>query len=86
MLFGYKPAWSVIDAGGVAKFPVLFGIERLTVIVDNDANGAGQKAAAESKERWEAAGQRVRTVMPPTIGEDLNDVPRLCVGMRYRTR
>jgi putative DNA primase/helicase len=76
MMLGYRPAWSVIDAGGLSKFPVLFGIERLTVIVDNDMSGAGQKAAAETRARWEAAGLRVRTVMPPTPGDDLNDVLR----------
>ena len=76
MMLGYRPAWSVIDAGGVSKFPVLFRIERLTVIVDNDVSGAGQKAAAETRAAWEAAGLRVRTVMSSTPGEDLNDVLR----------
>jgi putative DNA primase/helicase len=73
-MFGFRPAWSVIDAGGIARFPVLPHIERLTIIVDNDASGAGQKATAECRARWEAAGHRVRTVMPPTVGDDLNDV------------
>lgn len=71
---GYGPAWSLIDSGGIAKFPVLPGIDRLTIAVDNDLNGAGQKAAAECKARWIAAGRRVRTVMSKTPGEDLNDV------------
>lgn len=74
MIFGFRPAWSVIDAGGITKFPVLHHIERLTIIVDNDASGAGQKATAECRARWEAAGHRVRTVMPPIVGDDLNDV------------
>jgi putative DNA primase/helicase len=74
MVLGFRPAWSVIDAGGIARFPVLPHIERLTIIVDNDASGAGQKATAECRARWEAAGHRVRTVMPPTVGDDLNDV------------
>lgn len=73
MMYGLRPAWSVIDAGGIARFPVLPHIERLTIIVDNDASGTGQKATAECRARWEAAGLRVRTVMPPTVGHDLND-------------
>jgi putative DNA primase/helicase len=75
-LLGFGPAWSVIDAGGIASFPVLPGIERLIIAVDNDPGGAGQKAAAECKARWLAAGRHVRTVMSPLPGEDLNDVLR----------
>lgn len=74
VMFGYRPTWSVVDAGGIKSFPVLPHIERLTIIVDNDESGAGQKATAECRARWEAAGRRVRTVMPPTVGHDLNDV------------
>jgi putative DNA primase/helicase len=74
MMLGFGPAWSVIDAGGIAKFPVVPGIERLTTVVDHDVSGAGQNAAAECKARWRAAGRRVRTVMSSRPGEDLNDV------------
>jgi putative DNA primase/helicase len=74
MMLGFGPAWSVIDAGGIAKFPVLPGIERLIIAVDNDPGGAGQKAAAECKARWTEARRYVRTVTPRRPGEDLNDV------------
>ena len=73
-MLGFGPAWSAIDAGGIARFPVLPGIERLTIIVDNDIGGAGQRAASATRARWEAAGLRVRTVMPSTPGHDANDV------------
>lgn len=82
------PAWSLIDSGNLAKFPVLPGIERLTVAVDHDpervVNGhrkrAGQDAAAECRARWEAPPQRtVRTLMPKTEGHDLNDLLRECL-------
>jgi putative DNA primase/helicase len=69
-----SPAWSVIDAGEMRRFPALPGISRLTIAVDHDVTGAGEKAAAETKARWEAAGLRVRTAMPSTPGEDFNDV------------
>jgi putative DNA primase/helicase len=69
-----SPAWSVIDAGEMSRFPALPGISRLTIAVDHDVKGAGEKAAAETKARWEAAGLRVRTAMPSTPGEDFNDV------------
>jgi len=64
--------WSVMDAGGISKFPVLPGIERLTILVDNDESGAGQRATAECKARWEAAGRIVETITPQTVGHDLN--------------
>ena len=81
LILGFgSPAWSVIDAGGITKFPALPGIKRLTIAVDNDVTGTGQKAAAETKARWEAAGLRVRTVMAPTPGHDLNDVLRAREG------
>lgn len=69
-----SPAWSVIDAGEMSRFPALPGISRLTIAVDHDVEGAGEKAAAETKARWEVAGLRVRTAMPSTPGEDFNDV------------
>ena len=74
MILGFGPAWSVIDAGGIAKFPAMPWIKRLTVIVDNDESGTGQKAAAECLARWKAAGMRARSLMPPTPGQDFNDI------------
>jgi hypothetical protein len=39
-------------AGNLAKLPpVLSGIEALTILVDHDANGVGQKAAHDCAER-----------------------------------
>ena len=56
----------MIDAGGITKFPAMPWLKRLTIIVDNDENGVGEKAAAECLARWEAAGLRARSLMPPT--------------------
>lgn len=53
------------------------GIHRTALTADGRT---GQKAAAETKARWEAAGLRVRTVMAPTPGHDLNDVLRAREG------
>jgi putative DNA primase/helicase len=52
---------------------VLHGIKRLTLLIDNDASGTGQNAAAECKSRYLAAGVDVRDVMSARIGNDLND-------------
>jgi putative DNA primase/helicase len=66
--------WSVIDAGGIADFPVRDHIQRLTILVDNDVSGTGQRAAAACRDRWAAAGKAVRYAMPGQPGQDFNDV------------
>ncbi len=69
---GLRPTWALGSAGAVAAFPVLPGIEALNVIVDHDANGAGEKAAREVEARWLAAGREVNLIRSDTPG-DLND-------------
>ena len=64
-----SPAWSIIDAGEMGRFPALPWISRLTIAVDHDVNGVGEKAAAETKARWEAAGLRARSLMSAPTAE-----------------
>lgn len=68
---GFTPVWSMIDAGNLAAFPVLRGIESLTVAVDHDP--AGVKAFHTVAERWHGAGREARKVIAPHPGDDLND-------------
>ena len=46
----------------------------VTLLVDNDANGVGQKAAGNCKRVWNAAGRTVTTLIPKQEGWDFNDV------------
>ena len=71
---GWRPAWSVIDAAGIAKFPVLSGIETLTILVDNDKSGTGQRSALECSSRWTSAGREVFRVVPERLDHDINDL------------
>jgi putative DNA primase/helicase len=71
-LLDYRPAWSVLDAAGIAGFPVLSGIEALTVLVDHDE--AGLNAAQDCSERWIEAGREVLCVFSPRETEDVNDL------------
>lgn len=69
MQLGFKPAWALGSDGGIKTFPVLAGVEALTILVDNDPpkeNGKrpGPDAAAECSKRWVAAGRDVRRVVP----------------------
>jgi putative DNA primase/helicase len=68
------PAWATGDAGHLEKFPVLPGIEALTVLVDHDENGRGQRATAECAGRWMAAGREVTQLIPRIPGEDFADL------------
>ncbi len=69
----FAPVWSLIDAGNLAAFPVLDGIEELLIVADND--DAGMRAANECAERWQRAGRAVRIAIPPK-GMDANDLAR----------
>jgi hypothetical protein len=66
------PVWCCIDAAHVAAFPVLGGIEALTIAADHDA--AGLAAARTCAARWSAAGREVRVVTAPQAGADLADL------------
>jgi putative DNA primase/helicase len=68
----YRPVWSLIDAGNMAAFPVLAGIETLVIGADNDP--AGLKGAKACADRWAAAGVDVRVLIPESVGADWNNV------------
>jgi hypothetical protein len=72
---GYRPMWSTGSTGLMAKFPVLSGVETLTVIADHDAKGGGEAAAQEVAGRWRAAGREARILRPTQLG-DLNTILR----------
>jgi hypothetical protein len=64
------PAWAAGDKGHMAAFPVLPGIESLTLLVDHDEGGDGQNAAAKCTSRWTAAGREVVRLTPKLPGAD----------------
>jgi DNA polymerase len=68
------PAWSAIARGGLGGLPVLPNVARLILLVDNDENGEGQKAAAHCRQVWSAAGRTAVALVPKQVGWDFNDV------------
>jgi hypothetical protein len=75
----YRPAWALLSAGTIGSFPVLAGIECLTILVDHDrwdkhGRRAGEAAARECAERWAAAGREVIGKIPTREGWDIADV------------
>jgi putative DNA primase/helicase len=73
---GFRPVWALGTAGEVARFPVLSGIETLTILVDRDANGTGQASALECSRRWTSAGREVFRIIPTVVGLDMADIVR----------
>lgn len=68
----FKPMWSTIDAGQMAKFPLLGGVESLTVFADYDK--AGLAAAKAIGLRYMQGGISANFLRPKRVGEDFNDV------------
>jgi phage/plasmid primase-like uncharacterized protein len=69
-----QPAWALIDRANLSNFPILANVERLIILVDHDANGHGQAAAAVCAKRWSAAGREVIRLTPDASGTDFNDL------------
>lgn len=69
-----RPAWAAGSCGNMAAFPALAGVEALTLLVDHDENGAGQRAAERCARRWNDAGKKVIRLMPGDLGNDFNDL------------
>lgn len=71
---GWRPVWACGSAGSIAKFPVLAGIDELTIFADRDE--AGRRAAQECARRWVAAGRAATIRLPRGDETDWNDARR----------
>jgi Toprim domain len=57
LLSVWHPVWVATSCGAIERFPVLAGIDALTIFRDRD--DAGQRAAEACAERWTSAGREV---------------------------
>jgi hypothetical protein len=73
----FTPIWATVDAGNLARFPVLAGIDALTIYADHDERGI--EAADACAERWREAGRHVRVRVPKNAGEDAADIAQRMV-------
>jgi phage/plasmid primase-like uncharacterized protein len=73
----HSPVWAAIDAGNLSAFPVLPGIESLTIFADHDVPGL--KAAQACGTRWQAAGREVRILRTRRAGQDAADLTQEAV-------
>ncbi len=74
------PIWATIDAGNMAAFPVLIGVESVTIFSDHDfpnrrtGRRAGNDAAEACARRWIEAGAEARIFLPSVEGQDIADI------------
>jgi putative DNA primase/helicase len=74
MALGYSPAWALGDAGELGRFPILPGVESITILTDHGA--AGEAAAMACSAHWTGAGREVFRLVPREPGADVNDLLR----------
>ena len=60
MLTGWRPVWAATSAGAIARFPVLPGIEALTIFADADQSGVDN--ANSCAERWAQASRETAII------------------------
>lgn len=75
----YRPVWAAIDAGNLRAFPLLHGIEALTIFADHDDTGL--TAARECARRWLAAGADVAVLRAREAVRDAADVAQRLKGV-----
>jgi putative DNA primase/helicase len=73
--YDLRPCWALGCAGAVAAFPVLGGVECLTLLQENDDSGRSARDCEACAARWYGAGREV-LINQPTRGKDLNDAIR----------
>lgn len=69
---GFTPIWACLSAGTMERFPVLGGVECLTIYADHDATGI--RAANTCGERWHGADREVTIAAPHSVGADFADL------------
>jgi putative DNA primase/helicase len=68
---GFRPVWALGSAGAIANFPILSGINALTIFAETDDTGANARAVRACGNRWAATDREVLVAMP-RLGGDMN--------------
>jgi hypothetical protein len=74
-LAGFHPVWALGSASAIGAFPVLAGIEAVTILGETGDGGANRRATQTCAARWIKAACDAFVVVP-VVGGDLNDVWR----------
>jgi putative DNA primase/helicase len=71
MIAGFRPLWSSYSADAIARFPVLPGIEAVTILADHDQ--AGLSAAFACAQSWQKADREAAIRFRSRSGSDYAD-------------
>jgi hypothetical protein len=74
-LEGFRPLWALGSANAIGAFPVMAGIEAITVLGETGDGGKNVNEMQKCVDRWIGAGKEALGVMP-VAGDDLNTVCR----------
>lgn len=74
-----QPAWSALNAGNMARLILPDAVRRVTILIDQDETGTGERDAATASARWQREGRHVQFARPGTF-KDFNDL------LVYRSR
>jgi phage/plasmid primase-like uncharacterized protein len=70
-IFGL-PSWAVVSASGFLTTELRAEARHLVIAADHDE--AGRQCVLAARDRWAAEGRSVQVKVPPTPGQDFNDV------------
>jgi hypothetical protein len=68
------PAWAALSTSGMKALRLAPIVRKVVILADNDANGAGARAACAAAARWQHESREVSVWMSPNVGEDANDL------------
>ena len=68
------PGWAALSTSGMAALTLPETVRSVTLLADNDASGAGLRAAERAAARWTGEGRTVRIAMPDRPGQDFADL------------
>ena len=70
----------ITPASTLTKLPVISGVNRLTILADNDANNVSQQAATKLYHTYNRAGRDAVIKHPRAVDTDFNDLLRNGAG------
>ena len=68
------PVWATLSTSGLEQIDLPPAAQRVLILADHDASGAGLRAAEACARRLRAQGRDVAIARPPGEGQDFNDL------------
>ena len=68
------PVWAALSTSGLEQAVLPPEARRIVILADNDASGAGFRAAEAAAAKLRLEGRQVSIALPPQQGDDVNDM------------